>query len=784
MTEAAFMRDLGEQMAADGWPIIPIRPGSKAPGRWHYGYWEDYPEWQRHCERATTIHETDCWSQWPGAGIGIACGKVVGIDIDITDAMLAIQVENIAREVLGQTSLIRIGNAPKRLLVYRCSAPFASFQRGNIQILARGRQFVSHAIHPDTRRPYTWPDERPESTPPDGLPDVAEAQVREFLERATAILPPHMRGQSMFSASVRSDGVHGQRGTMEAIRDALDYIPNNELHYDDWVAIGLAIKGALGEDGRELFLAWSARSPKDDPAYSARKWDREMRAPRAGAGTIYYHARRYGWFPPPEMVLDGELEEFYKSNPIAPFIERILAEMAAEQAAAEPVAPPPEQDTEDEAEQEQEPPEEDEQPERLAPLPEPDGLLALIRDHLVETAVYPHPRLAMAAAINIIGTVMGRRYSFDGNIRPNLYTLCLAPSASGKGAIISGIERILIDAGFAGLLAGSKPASGAAVRSRIMAEPVSLYVIDEFGMFFDCLVNQKAPMHLKDIIETWTEIYTKSDGLYQGRDRADRKLCPTQQVFEPHLGVFGVTNEVKIWQSITPETVGDGSLGRFLIIETDQDYPNRNRKRKICAGTPEAIRDALRAVHAAGGNPAAGNLAGVTAVAAPSLRTMLADDAAMDALDELMDIEVEKKRRQEKATGFAAIHGRSVEFTKKLAMIHAASRDCEAATITLRDVQWAHDTVTALIDRVIVKIKETVGRNELEKWIKEVLKIIRDSKSKGISKNDLTRKTQWLNLRTRDEIIYHLEETDQIERVEVRTKGRPAVTFKAAKKRG
>jgi hypothetical protein len=61
---------------------VPILPGTKKPGRWRNGAWSDYPEWTRHAERPTTEHELDIWRTWPDAGVGIACGQVIGVDID------------------------------------------------------------------------------------------------------------------------------------------------------------------------------------------------------------------------------------------------------------------------------------------------------------------------------------------------------------------------------------------------------------------------------------------------------------------------------------------------------------------------------------------------------------------------------------------------------------------------------------------------------------------------------------------------------------------------------
>ena len=177
----SFMADYGGRLVDNGYPVIPIMPGSKVPGRHHVGQWTPYPDWARHCDRTTKPFEVDVWQRWPGCGVGIAAGAVVGIDIDVLDAALSIQLAALAVEMLGDTPCWRIGRAPKRLLVYRATAPFAGRKRHPLELLARGQQFVAYAVHPDTGQPYAWPEANLLDVPLDRLPAVDEAACHAFL---------------------------------------------------------------------------------------------------------------------------------------------------------------------------------------------------------------------------------------------------------------------------------------------------------------------------------------------------------------------------------------------------------------------------------------------------------------------------------------------------------------------------------------------------------------------------------------------------------------------------
>ena len=54
---------------------------------------------------------------------------------------------------------------------------------------------------------------------------------------------------------------------------ALRQIPNGDLPYDIWLAVGYGLKAALGEEaGWPLFKAWSEQSVKNEPAITEHRW--------------------------------------------------------------------------------------------------------------------------------------------------------------------------------------------------------------------------------------------------------------------------------------------------------------------------------------------------------------------------------------------------------------------------------------------------------------------------------------------------------------------------------
>ncbi|CAK0745779.1 hypothetical protein CCP2SC5_1380003 [Azospirillaceae bacterium] len=206
-----FMARYGAKLIDNDYPVIPIQPGTKKPGRFYRGIWSDYPAWTRHCERPTTLQEIEVWSQWPDAAIGMACGSIVGIDIDVLDGQLAHQLDRLARERLGDTPLLRIGKAPKRMLIYRAEQPFSGMTRSPLEVLGRGRQFVAFAVHPDTGKPYEWPEESPLEVVFESLPIITVESARAWLEEACALLPSELRPATLagsLAGHVRGRGVN------------------------------------------------------------------------------------------------------------------------------------------------------------------------------------------------------------------------------------------------------------------------------------------------------------------------------------------------------------------------------------------------------------------------------------------------------------------------------------------------------------------------------------------------------------------------------------------------
>ena len=233
----------GARLLEMGYLPLPIIPRQKnpAPSRW------------------TTLPinaaQVDAWSlQYPGHGIGLRTGSLVGIDIDVLDADRAHALQALAFAQFGCT-LIRVGRWPKRLLLYRTLRPFAKLQVPGVEILGQGQQFVAFGIHPDTGQPYDWPlGETPLDVALDALPLVDRDGIEAYLAAAQALLPPPPTGARSPGKGKAATGMPGAAPVRDAVGRVID-------HRDAWLSTIAyhAVQDALDVGGAADAVALAAQ---------------------------------------------------------------------------------------------------------------------------------------------------------------------------------------------------------------------------------------------------------------------------------------------------------------------------------------------------------------------------------------------------------------------------------------------------------------------------------------------------------------------------------------------
>lgn len=807
---------VGEKLTDCGYPVIPVWPGAKCPASYQSSKgWLPYRDWQRHCARPSKPYELAIWSGWPGCSVGIACGMVGALDIDLLEPEIADKVEKLARRELGDTDAWRVGLAPKKLLVYRQDQPFGKIPRHPLEWLGQGSQFVAYGVHPATKQPYRWPDEELFDVLASRLPIVTEAKVRAFMDQAVGLIPAELR-QSKFSVDrsdefcLRAGG--DQRGTPEATAEAVEHIPNDDLCYDDWIMVGLAIKGSVGEAaGWPLFQEWSASSSKDDPKETARAW-RSFKKPTIGFPKLYYLAVEHGgWAPDADLIFSQAAAEAMQTVDISGLVAKAGKAAATGNGTTTGQRPdndhrcPPHDPETGEVLEESAPLLENEHP-----LPAPvevdivrdaGGVLGELVDWMVATARYPQPLLCLGAAIVTCGALMGHRYRLlDGpDTRTNVMVLALAGSGSGKDHPRSCVRDALERAGLGAFLLSRSIGSAQGIISRLGNQFSGLMMVDEIGHVLAGVMGERAPPHLRAIASLLTELSTSASGMFLDDARAGDRDPTTVRydVPDPCFGLFATTVPEPLWAALNSGHAIDGFLARFLLLETPLNYPDavfdaepKDKRidaiaaslRKLVVGpgvdpTDLAVASALGGMQPSWEGDPPRRTRRVTMPHVPAV-PMTSAAKAMDR--ESTIAEVAAKRANEGKTLATSIVARTCEHVRRLALIRAVSRSPKLPAVDADDMRWARAVVALSQARMIPAVEAHVADTPWAASVKKVLSVIRKH-GDWMNGSQLANKTQFLKSRDRHDIIIQLVEAGEIEIQKEQTTTKPRLLVRIAR---
>ena len=244
------------------------------------------------------------------------------IDGDVLHHEAAAEILAMLRRRLdGRGELIwRIGQAPKFLIPVQVTEPVTRSrstvvevddQKHMVEILGQGQQAVVAGIHPKTGRPYVWPVGGLEETEPGKLPLVTPAELDEIVAACSKILLRYGTAIGRKGRPVRTT-FNAKPKPLDELRakdkalalSAAEFVVNADWTYDDWVAWAYALRGAFGNEGKKIWLRFSAQSGKHDGDAAEKVWADATKAEladqlRAGAGTVITIAKQEGFTPPP-----------------------------------------------------------------------------------------------------------------------------------------------------------------------------------------------------------------------------------------------------------------------------------------------------------------------------------------------------------------------------------------------------------------------------------------------------------------------------------------------------
>ena len=234
-----------------------------------------------------------------------------------------------------------------------------------------------------------------------------------------------------------------------------------------------------------------------------------------------------------------------------------------------------------------------------------------------------------------------------------------------------------------------------------------------------------------------TELYTAAGSVFLGAEYANHDgRNERRDINQPCLCVYGTTTPLHFWNALQSSNVVDGSLARFIILPTEDDYPEEALGRGIRTRADSARRAApacRRRRRARADRQPRGAGRGTSTAVEPMTVPMTPEASEVFA----------RARRghhaascaKARGTAHTALLARVSENAQKLALIAAVSRDPVAPAIDVDDAEWAIGLVRHFARRTMRAVDRHVADNEIERNHKKVLDIIRSAGPGGLTQD-------------------------------------------------
>jgi hypothetical protein len=350
----------------------------------------------------------------------------------------------------------------------------------------------------------------------------------------------------------------------------LGYINGTEMHYDEWIKVGMAIHHSLGGHGYDLWDAWSQKSPKYDATGMDHKWHSFGKSSNpVTIGTLIHYAEQGGWKQ--QVTFDLDPQTYSELVGECDLLDTSHVDLLR-----------------------------------------PPGFVGQLCEWINSQCLYPREHLAVMASIMAMGNISGLRYTDDlSGVTANLFGFGVAESGTGKDSVFKAFNDVMRAAGLSKALYGHQKSSKEVVVN-LTRHQASFYNIDEFGIQLKKAVNSSKTnaTHLEDMIGILMNAYSKADGFFpvsgdmkeeiqeklrrriaycrkaiaENEDRTGsiaRELVQLEfslaqsenGIDRPFVSIMGSTTPSTFDELVTPDQAKSGFIGRAIIVRELEANP-------------------------------------------------------------------------------------------------------------------------------------------------------------------------------------------------------------------
>ena len=291
-----FLKEYGHRLIDNGYAIVPIKKGFKAPM---------IKGWQA----IDADHElVDQWvsNGHRDGGVGILCKSTAACDIDCYDKEVNKKLLVWLRENVGDTGR-RVGQAPKFVMPYRVSSPIKKIRSAEfsddlgtkhaVEVLGEGQQFVAFGVHPATKEPYRWFGNSLADVNWQDLPEITKEKAEAFVayfEKVAGENGWELVRTGVSGSDIDLDGIAHLKPkhdiTDDELRDRLECV-DPDITHDEWVTVGMALHHQYdgGDEGCAIWDEWSQAGGKYKEGECERRYqtfDSTSRTPKTVASIL------------------------------------------------------------------------------------------------------------------------------------------------------------------------------------------------------------------------------------------------------------------------------------------------------------------------------------------------------------------------------------------------------------------------------------------------------------------------------------------------------------------
>jgi AAA domain/Bifunctional DNA primase/polymerase, N-terminal len=225
---------------------------------------------------------------------GILTRATPAVDIDVKDPAVADELQHLLFTMTGDNgrALVRIGQAPKRAILFQTSAPFKKSatpafispdgNKHQVEVLADGQQIIAFGTHPETGRAYVWHGGEPGEVVRDELPYLDATMAAAFVVKAIEVMKAHgwmadnekkpqaeqpkdpSDGKNIYSSREQKYAQAALDGCAAELASAVEPGRNNKLNAVAYHMASMTARGWISRDEVEQRLLNAASACKLD----------------------------------------------------------------------------------------------------------------------------------------------------------------------------------------------------------------------------------------------------------------------------------------------------------------------------------------------------------------------------------------------------------------------------------------------------------------------------------------------------------------------------------------